>query len=52
MNMDAANFFMNNNEEFKMHEDDEDQTDLLGEKKKGGDISEFYQTEELNDLKN
>lgn len=44
--------FKNNMEEFKMHEDDdEDHVDLLAEKKRFGDLNQFYQQEELDNLK-
>lgn len=40
-------------EEFKMVEDDDDNIDLLTEKKKSKNLDEFYQqSENLNDLKN
>ena len=41
-------------EEFKMQEDDEDNVDLLAEKKRGANVEEFYaeQYEQLFDLKN
>jgi hypothetical protein len=44
----------NGTEEFKMQEDDEDNVDLLAEKKRGVDVDEFYadQYEQLFDLKN
>ena len=41
-----------NSEEFKMVEDEDDEVDLLNEKKKGGNIDEFYAAEEIDDLKN
>ena len=41
------------NNEFQMMDEDEDQIDLLEEKKKSKDLSEFYeQNERLQDLKN
>lgn len=40
-------------EEFKMEEGDNDNVDLLDEKRKGGDLSDFYaKNEQLDDLKN
>ena len=56
-NEDLSNQFFNmklnqgGGEEFKMHEDEDDQTDLLAEKKQGGNINDFYAMEELNNLK-
>ena len=55
-NEDLNNQFFNmklnqGGEEFKMHEDDDDQTDLLAEKKQGTNINDFYAMEELNNLK-
>ena len=46
--------FGNGLEEFKMQEDDEDNVDLLAEKKKSGNHDEFYeaQQEQLFNLKN
>lgn len=58
MNMGGLMAGMNNfrigggNEEFKMMEDDEDQVDLMDEKKKSKNLEEFYANEELSDLKN
>lgn len=46
------NFRIGGNEEFKMMEDDEDQVDLMDEKKKSKNLEEFYANEELSDLKN
>lgn len=41
------------NEEFKMHEDDEDVVDLLAQKKESGNTEEFYEQQEaLSNLKN
>lgn len=42
----------NNNEEFKMMEDEDDNVDLLNEKKKAKNLDEFYAESDLNDLKN
>jgi len=40
-------------EEFKMEEDEDDMVDLLDEKAKSKDLSEFYaQNEQIEDLKN
>ena len=40
------------NEEFKMMEDEDDNIDLLNEKIKSKNLEEFYQNENLNNLKN
>ena len=41
------------NEEFKMHEDDEDVVDLLAQKKESANTEEFYEQQEaLSNLKN
>lgn len=46
------NFAAFGNEEFKMHEDEDDNIDLLNEKKKSQNLDEFYQNAGcLNDLK-
>jgi hypothetical protein len=53
-NLNSLKFMLGGGkEEFKMEEGDNDNVDLLDEKRKGGDLSDFYaKNEQLDDLKN
>lgn len=51
VNMNMA-MGMQMNEEFKMMEGEEDQVDLLNEKTKSKNIQEFYESEDIMNLKN